>query len=212
MATVEEKWNETWFRTRINTLNAPEQPVLAMVPRPHTMAAEEGVHGCCRKEVGDEKRCPCERKEMGAEEVRNDEGAEWINEEGEEDGGGGLNASNSGEVCDLQLYFGDGELISGPDGMVVISRRWWWLWFGGCKPTWRGLILIPAGFGRIVDVWTPMNNSFFVLVRFRKVPSKRNSFRGLGGVIGGFGSVSVLVFLVVEELPVGSNPSCIFGF
>ena len=61
-------------------------------------------------------------------------------------------------------------------------------------------------------MWAPMNDSFIVLVGFLKAPSKRNSFRGLGGVFVVFGSNSVLLFVVVEELPVGSNPSYIFGF
>ena len=57
-----------------------------------------------------------------------------------------------------------------------------------------------------------MNDSFVVLMGFLKIPSKKNSFRGFGGVFGGFGILSVLLFLVVEEFLVGSNPSCIFGF
>ena len=84
--------------------------------------------------------------------------------------------------------------------------------FGGCKPTGRGFILITASFGRAVGVRTSMNNSFVVLVGFWKAPSKRNSVRGFGGIFGNFGSISVLLFLVVEELLVGSNHGCIFGF
>ena len=56
------------FRTRIYTLNAPEQLVLTMaVPRP-TMAAGKGIHSRDGKEVGDEKSWPCLRQEIGAEE------------------------------------------------------------------------------------------------------------------------------------------------
>ena len=79
------------FRTRIYTLNAPKQLVLTMaVPRP-TMAAGKGIYGGGGKEVGDEKSWPCERQEMGAKEFWSDERAERINEEGREDGCGGLN-------------------------------------------------------------------------------------------------------------------------
>ena len=55
------------------------------------MASGKGVHGCRRKEVEDEKGWPCNRQEMGAEEFWSDEHAKWINEEGKEDGCGGLN-------------------------------------------------------------------------------------------------------------------------
>ena len=117
-----------------------------MAPWPHTMAVGKSIDCCCRKKVGDEKSWPCQRKEMGAEEFRSAECAECINEEGELDGGGGLNeelgdieenpkgmefngmeghgslnARNSVEVCNLQLHFGDGGLLLGLDGMVIIS-------------------------------------------------------------------------------------------
>ena len=68
-----------------------------------------------------------------------------------------------------------------------------------------------AWFGRIVDVWTPMDDPFVVLVGLWKAPSKRNSLRGLWDFFGGFGRLLVLLFLVVEELSVGSNPGCIYG-
>ena len=91
MLTKEEKWGEMGFRTKINTLNAPNQLVLTMLPGPYMMASWEGVHGCGWKEVRDEKSWPCKSNKMGAEEVRGDVGAEWINEEREKDGCGGLN-------------------------------------------------------------------------------------------------------------------------
>ena len=49
----EEIWDEVGFRTRINTLDAPEQPVLGMVTSRwlHTMALRKSVHSCGGKEV-----------------------------------------------------------------------------------------------------------------------------------------------------------------
>ena len=68
MSTKEEKWSEMGFRRRINTLNAPLQPVLMMVMsrRPHTMALGKGVHSCSGKEVGDEEGWPGKSKKMVA--------------------------------------------------------------------------------------------------------------------------------------------------
>ena len=81
-----------------------------------------------------------------AEEFRSDERAEWIDEEGEEDAGdglneesgdiekslkemefngmeghGSLNARKSDEVCNLQLHFGDLGIVLGLDGVIIIS-------------------------------------------------------------------------------------------
>ena len=97
-------------------MNAPEQPILtmAMAPWP-TMATGKSIHGCCRKEVGDEKSWPCERQEMGAEEFWSGERAEWINEEGEEDGGGGLNEELGDIEENLKRTEFDG--MEGDDGM-----------------------------------------------------------------------------------------------
>ena len=78
------------FRTRINALYASEQTVLTKAPG-SPMAPGKDVHSCCRKEVEDEKGWSCYRQEMGAEEFWSAEHAEWIDEEGEEDGWGGLN-------------------------------------------------------------------------------------------------------------------------
>ena len=61
-------------------------------------------------------------------------------------------------------------------------------------------------------MWTPVDDYFVVLMEFWKAPSKKNSLRGLGGVFVGFGSLPGLLFLVVGELSVGSNPGCTLGF
>ena len=55
-------------------------------------------------------------------------------------------------------------------------------------------------------MWTSMNDPFVVLMRLWKAPSERDRLRGLGGIFGGFGCLLVFLFLVVDELPVGSNP------
>ena len=164
---------------------------MTMAPR-SPIAPGKGIHNCRRKEVEDEKSWPCERQEMGAEEFLSDEHAEWIDEEGEEygcgglneelseieenlkrmefdgmegdndtEGNGSLNTRNSLKVRDFQLHYRDLGLILGLDDVIIVSR---WRGFGCGKPTWRGLILIPACFGRIVGVWTSIDDPFGVLV------------------------------------------------
>ena len=207
------------------------------------MAAGKDIHSRFQKKVRDEKGWPCERQEMGAEEFWSDEHAKWINEEGEEDGCGGLNEElgeieenlkrmefggmeggmedNDGtksngslntrnffKVCNFELHYGDLGLILGLNGVIIISR---WRWFGCGKPTWRGFIFVPAWFCRIVGVRTSMNDPFVVLVRLWNRSSKKDSLRGLGGIFGGFRRLPVFLFLVVEELLIGSNPGCILG-
>ena len=56
-----------------------------------------------------------------------------------------------------------------------------------------------------------MNDPFVVLMRLWKAPSERDRLRGLGGIFGGFRRLPVFLFLVVEELLIGSNPGCILG-
>ena len=60
------------FRTRVNALYTPEQTVLMMAPW-SLIAPGKDVHGCSRKEVGNEEGWPCKREGMDAEEFRNDE-------------------------------------------------------------------------------------------------------------------------------------------
>ena len=167
---------------------------------------------------------------MGAEEVNDDEGTERIDEERKEDVGGGLNeelieveedlkgmefddteghgsviVDTPVEVGNFQLHLGDAQFVGGLDGMVILNHGSGWWWFGGHKPTRRSFIFILAGFSRIVGVRTSMNNPLVVLVWFGKAPCKWNRFRGLGGVLGSFSSIPILLFQVLEELAVGSN-------
>ena len=62
MSLIEEKSSEMGFRTRINALYAPEQPVLTMALQSQTMAPEKGIQDCRSKEIGDEKSWSCKRK------------------------------------------------------------------------------------------------------------------------------------------------------
>ena len=88
-----EEWSKMGVRTRISTRDEAKQPVLVMVTaiRPPLMAARnKGVHGHCMKENRNDERRPCKSKEVDTEGISSEQSTEWIGEESEEDGCGGV--------------------------------------------------------------------------------------------------------------------------